>query len=202
LKTRTNDDIVGIMLHHTQDVEASSGESFNEDYNTTNKFFGSPYDIYINKNGSIDLTPRWIYANEKFQYLRNVHPIRILSYAKHFYAGIGETEAMRKDYVHIAVAGNFDSQAPLKIQLYSLLTVVRIFVRGLQIDPRVHLYYHGDQAVTSCPGFLFPEKAYIIEQTKDAFIPLIVTAPPTPPAEEIIEEVITYEVLVTAFLPS
>lgn len=165
------------MIHHTTDVEASSGTVINKDYNATANYFGSPYDIFINRDGTIDLTPRWIYATTKFQYLKNIPPIRILSHTKHFYAGVGETEDMRKDYVHIGVSGDFDSQAPPKIQLYSLSEVIKILVKGLQINPRTHLFYHGDQVVTSCPGFRFVSKSYLIGLTKDAFVAPLYTAP-------------------------
>ena len=175
MKTRLNSDITGIMIHHSKDVGTSSGESLNKDYNTTPNFFGSPYDIFINRDGTIDLTPRWIYADDRFQYLKNIPAVKILSHKIHFYAGIGETEEIRKDYVHIAVAGDFDSQEVPKVQLNTLVNVVRTLVKGLQIDPRVNLKYHGDKVFTSCPGFLFVEKSYLILHVKDAFIPLTVS---------------------------
>jgi len=164
------------MIHHTKDVETSAGDVLNKDYNTTVNFFGSPYDIYINRDGTVDLTPRWIYAANKFQYLRNVPVIRMLSHDTHFYAGIGETDDLRKDYVHIAVAGDFDSQKLPSVQLDTLVKVICTLVKGLQIDPRVNLKYHGDKVLTSCPGFLFVEKNYLIKRTRECFVPLTVNA--------------------------
>lgn len=168
MKVRNNSDITGIMIHHTKDGEFSKGDDVNVDYKADG-YFGAPYDIFINKDGKVDLTPRWIFATSSDQYLKDVAPIRVLDYDKHYYAAIGETDSLRKELVHIAISGDFDSFELKSIQLSSLFEVLKVLVKGLDINPRNKLFFHREESLTTCPGRKFPIKESIINAIKSYY---------------------------------
>lgn len=166
---RTNDDIKSIVIHHTQDVTRTKGERLNVDYAATPNYFGVPYDIIINKDGTVDLAPRWILAVDKGQYMKDVSLHKIFKYKQHYVSAIGETDDIRKEAIHIGVTGDFDSQKVTKAQLYKLVEVLKTIISTLNINPKTHLFYHSNLTSTSCPGFYFPQLPYLINLVKDSF---------------------------------
>jgi hypothetical protein len=69
---RRNADINKIVVHHTGTNLNSTGADHNKDHRVAEEF-GSPFDILINEDGKIDLSPQWIYAADSAQYKENVH---------------------------------------------------------------------------------------------------------------------------------
>lgn len=199
-KIREDSDITGIMIHHTKDPEFNKGTVVNNDYKSDG-YFGSPYDIFINKDGRIDLTPRWIFATSADQYESDVAPITILDYKRHYNAAVGETEEMRKKMIHIGVSGDFDSYSLPPAQLNALLEVLKVVVKGLNIDPRKNLYFHREESLTTCPGKNFPTKESLIKVVKSYYpqedlgdppYPYPVTIEPAPPGTVYSEEATLY----------
>jgi len=155
--------INGIMIHHTQDINAVKGEVANIDYNSDG-YRGSPYDVIINKDGSTDLSPRWTSSNASGPYLSDVGTVDITKYKEHYKSAFGNTEEERVDIMHIAVAGDFDATAPSAVQIHALVIKVASIAGSWRIDPRSQLFFHSDKDSVSCPGRNFPSKQSIIEQ--------------------------------------
>ncbi len=154
---RTNKDIKKIVLHHSRHDDARAGNTINDGY-ISSGYFGLPYDILINRDGTVDLPTRWIFGSNASQYLKNVSIPSITNYDKHYLGGMGETYELNKNAIHIVLSGNFDITKPSAMQFGSLIKVLNQLFWFYQLDPRIDFYYHSDVARTSCPGtFILPK---------------------------------------------
>jgi len=158
---RQNSDIKSIVLHHSTHSDAQAGSKLNQGYMGVG-YFGLPYDILINLDGTIDLPVRWTFASNAAQYLKNVAVNSIIKYKKHYLGGMGETYYWNKHAIHIVLAGNFDVSKPALAQRVSLVTVLNLLCWHFQINPKQNLYYHNEIARTSCPGTFMLSKTQLI----------------------------------------
>jgi hypothetical protein len=170
---RKNTDIIKIVIHHTEDPFADSGKNLNKEFSLSNKF-GSPYDIHINRDGSVDLSPQWIYAIKSNQYLENISVFRISKYFFHHPAIIGDTQDLKFSAVHIAVIGDFNNFFPTQHQLNSTIAVLSRLSKDYLIDLNKNLIYHNEVAVVSCPGTNFISKTDLIKACDITLVPDLV----------------------------
>jgi hypothetical protein len=167
---RKNTDITQIVIHHTQDPSVSAGINLNKEY-VQSGAFGSPFDIHINGNGSIDLTPQWFYAVQSSQYLQNVSLFSISQYPLHYPAAIGETFALQFNAIHIAVIGDFNKYFPTSQQINSLIVVLTKLSKAYLIDLNENLIYHNEVLTTPCPGVNFISKQNLIKASVVTLVP-------------------------------
>ncbi len=151
IPTRKNSDIKYIFLHHTESTENTTGKVINEGYNKDGQF-GAPYDIIINRDGKIDLTPRWIFATSNTQYLEDVSAFSIAKYTRHHFSSAAEEYIYNATAVHVALVGNFDRQVLGVYQTISLMNVITKLYTSYGINLNSGLIYHSDVTATSCPG--------------------------------------------------
>jgi len=152
LSIRKNSDIKNVIIHHTQS-SAVTGKTLNREA-VASLEFGTSYDILINRNGSIDLSPRWIFASLPTQYEEDVDVRTVTSYSYHHYSSASEDSDLNKNAVHIAIVGNFDYGEPSTFQVNTLASVLNRLITFLDID-RVNVQYHSDVTTISCPGGFF-----------------------------------------------
>jgi hypothetical protein len=160
-RIRYNKDIKYIVLHHSTHKTAISGVNINKNYIASGDF-GVPYDIIINTNGKIDLSPVWIYANKAEQYTEDIGAKDITKYFIHHLSTMGDTVEYNRRAIHIALIGDFDYIKPTLTQFLSLKSVLRQLSKKLCLDLRSALIYHRDILSTSCPGVFFPDRGELI----------------------------------------
>lgn len=148
---RLNQDLTKVVLHHTESYFDVLGVELNTQA-IRDQQFGLPYDIVINATGKIDVTARWIYAPNPALYVQALAPVRIMKYTTHHLSAAGDTDAINKEAIHIALAGNFSTQAPTAQQLSSLLLVLQAIKR---VIPAITVLFHSDISTTGCPGSKF-----------------------------------------------
>ena len=144
-------DLQYIIIHHTGNTISGlqeNSESIQEQQ------FGTQYDIIINPQGAVDLSPRWIFALQATQYLEDVGLKQLTSYSMHHLSTASETAKLNRQAIHIAMVGNFDAVAPHPMQISKLISVLQRLCKVYVIS--VHnILYHQSSASTSCPGNLF-----------------------------------------------
>jgi len=155
---RQNSCINKVIIHHTDTSNFVTGKQLNLDA-IANSMFGLVFDIIINVNGNIDLSPRWIYATQGSQYIQNV-PLRgiINNYPKHYLSAAGDNTDTNLTTVHIAVIGNFNITEPSIHQLHKLVEVIAQISYELNLcihKGELKVLYHSDAFKVSCPGILF-----------------------------------------------
>jgi len=157
---RLNQDLTKVILHHTESASDILGLELNTQA-IRDQQFGLPYDIIINTTGTVDLTARWTYAPNPALYVQSVAPVRIMKYTTHHVSAAGDTDDINKTALHIALAGNFSTQAPTAQQLSSLLLVLLAIKR---VIPGITILFHSDISTTACPGSKFFSR-YIVGAT-------------------------------------
>lgn len=160
---RQNSDITHIVIHHTQDFRAISGKRHNNEYLMSGAF-GSPYDILIEQEGKIGISPQWLYALDGTHYKSDVSMKDIMPSKIHHYAQIGRNLKEKKNYTHVALIGDFDIKTPTAFQLNALLKVLEALCTQLKLCVRLCLLYQSELRFVSSPGILFPEKEKIIQE--------------------------------------
>ena len=158
---RFTNDINKIVVHHTGTSLISSGEEHNRDH-AMREEFGSPFDILINPDGKIDLSPQWIYAIESAQYEKDVHFSRLFISTSHHPARIGKTVEEKNKMVHIAVVGDFNIRGASPYQVNGVLKTLEFLCRGLQLCAKQSIYYYSEFYLDSSPGIYFPAKEFLI----------------------------------------
>ena len=151
-QVRLNIDLQYIVIHHTQDT--SLGKDLNTAAAIDNQF-GLDYDILINPEGTVDVTPRWIFALQASQYTEDIAIRKITSYSMHHLSAASERADLNRNAVHVAVVGNFDLDSLSPIQLSKLVLVLARLCKAYRIDVE-NIQYHSDSTYTSCPGINFP----------------------------------------------
>jgi len=152
---RLNKDIKYIIIHHT--VLANTGMEINKEFNK-NGLFGVPYDVVINFNGSVDLSPRWTHNSNSNIYIMNVRIKDIFKkYVIHYLAGLDINDYNEKGF-HIAIVGNFDVSKPSILQYDSLKTLLEEAALKLGISLNTSLLYYSEIFNTTSPGNLFINK--------------------------------------------
>jgi len=160
---RLNLDIRKIVVHHTGTNSNTTGEEHNKDHMLAEEF-GSPFDILINTDGKIDLSPQWIYAADATQYQKDTHFTRVIASESHYLAAIGKTLEQKKNMVHIAAVGNFDTRYPSPYQINGLLKTIEFLCRGLRLCVKRSLFYYSEFYLTPSPGIHFPSKENLIAE--------------------------------------
>ena len=154
---RQNRDLKYVIIHHTGQYATMSGLDINKIFNK-NGFFGVPYDIIINQNGNIDLSPRWIHGLTSDQYELNIRiPNIIQKYKIHHYAGL-DLLKYNQEGIHIALVGNFDINNPTPLQYTALSNVLKEISLRLDLDMVTALLYYSEIFSTTSPGSLFFNK--------------------------------------------
>jgi hypothetical protein len=159
--SRLTTDINKIIIHHTGTTLKSTGEAHNKDHALLEEF-GSPFDILVNDNGKIDLSPQWIYAIDSMQYVKDVHFNRIIQTTSHHLAKIGKTLEEKQNMVHVAVVGDFNNRKPSPFQVNGLLSVIEQLCKSLGLCVKHSLFYYSELYLNSSPGIYFPSKASLI----------------------------------------
>lgn len=159
---RLTTDINKIVVHHTGTNLKNSGEQHNKDHALAREF-GSPFDILVNSNGKIDLSPQWIYAIESMQYTKDVHFSRIIPTTSHHLAKVGKTLEEKKNMVHVAVMGDFNFKKPSPFQVNGLLSVLESLCKSLGLCVKQSIFYYSEFYLASSPGIYFPTKASLIQ---------------------------------------
>lgn len=165
MSIRTNNTINKIILHHTGDTHIVTGEGHNKDALTIYNY-GSPYDILINKDGSIDLSAQWIYASVGTQYIKNVTFNKTVVSELHHLSQLNPALIEQTQYLHIALIGNFDEDNPTYIQIAILLKLLGYLCKYFKICPVNSLYYYNEFHITSSPGIFFPEKETLLKELR------------------------------------
>lgn len=157
MQIRRNSNIEKIVIHHTGHSELLTGKEVNRQFTNANSF-GAPYDILVNFNGNIDLTPRWTFSNN----IVEDSPVsKIFKYINHYHAGVGNKDYRLKGF-HVACIGNFDIIEPSPYQFNSLLKIVTAFGCYFQLSLYTSLEYFEEIENTSSPGVLFFNKKYFL----------------------------------------
>jgi hypothetical protein len=154
---RKNKDLKYVVIHHTEQYDDITGIDLNTIYNREG-FFGVPYDIIINQNGNIDLSPRWVHGLTADSYVLNTRIQNIVNrYKIHHYAGLDLLEYNQKG-IHIGIIGNFNVKLPSPLQYKSLLKVLNEISFRLKLPLNTALLYYSEIFTTSSPGILFFNK--------------------------------------------
>ena len=169
-EVRLNTDIKWIVIHHTTNIDGRNGTDVNSNYKNSG-YFGIPYDIIINMDGTVDLAPRWTYSSNAADIIKNAKITDISGYPRHYLSGIGETYDYNKYAVHVALTGNFDITVPLSAQINTLIKVLNQLIFAYKIDPRMYLYYHSTITNTSCPGINMISRASLLSMLTIQIIP-------------------------------
>jgi len=149
---RRNSDLKFVMIHHSEHFEPIRGKDINAAL-VQEGFFGVPFDIIINIDGKIDLSPRWVRAANPTQYVENAPLYSVFTYPLHDISDACPNQQMNYQALHILVLGNFDTNLPSIAQintLEKLMTLVRNNVPSI-----TDVLFHGDVVGISCPGALF-----------------------------------------------
>jgi hypothetical protein len=170
---RRDTDIKWIVIHNTTNADSRSGSNINSNYQQSG-YFGNPYDVTVNIDGSIDLSPVWTYQSNAAVVYSNAKIVDITRYPLHYMSGIGENYDYSRYAIHIALSGNFNINRPLSSQVNTLVNVLNQVVNFYQIDPRMYLYYHSDFVNTSCPGIQMIPKSQLIAALTYTAIPTFV----------------------------
>ena len=143
-QVRLNTDLQYIVVHHTQGM--SLGEDLNNAALGDNQF-GLDYDIIVNPEGTVDMTPRWIFALQASQYIKDIDVRKITQYPMHHFSAASERTDLNRNAVHVAVVGNFDIDFLLPSQLSKLVLVLARLcdVYGIGVD---NIQYHSDSTYT------------------------------------------------------
>ena len=154
---RQNRDIKYVIIHHTGQYSIMKGLDINKAFNKKG-YFGVPYDIIINQNGNIDLSPRWIHGLTSDQYELNIRiPNIIQKYKIHHYAGL-DLLKYNQEGIHVAVVGNFDINPPTPLQYTSLSNILKEISLRLNLSMNTALLYYSEIFSTTSPGCLFFNK--------------------------------------------
>ncbi len=164
-QVRLNSDLKYIVIHHTADI--NRGKDLNEAA-IMDEQFGLDYDIIINPEGTIDLTPRWTFALHADQYTENVSIPKLITYSQHHLSAASERADLNKNAIHVAVVGDFDVSNLSHVQLFSLVYTLAKLCEVYSIDIE-NIQYHYDSSHTSCPGINFVS----LESLKKLVKPLI-----------------------------
>lgn len=164
-KTKTNTDLVKVVIHHTDNSIDVTGEDINSVYIRSSSF-GVPYDIMVNQSGSIDLPARWIFTGNAADYSKDVPANSIFTYYKHRISNIGNIE-YRIAALNIGVVGNFDIFKPTPYQFNSLALILKAYTKMSGISLVDALLFQSDISTESSPGSLFFSKADLITAVGD-----------------------------------
>ncbi|MCK9471492.1 MAG: N-acetylmuramoyl-L-alanine amidase [Bacilli bacterium] len=157
MQLRRNLDIEKIIIHHTGHGETLTGREVNNQFVKANSF-GAPYDVLVNFDGTIDLTPRWTFGNT----LIVDSPVsKIFKYQNHYHAGIGNKNYRLKGF-HVACIGNFDIIEPSPYQFNTLIKILIEFACYFHFSLYTSLEYYEEIENTSSPGVLFFPKKYFL----------------------------------------
>ena len=155
---RINQDFKYVMFHHSEHFNPGvRGVDINAGF-VQEGLFGVPQDIIVNVDGKIDLSPRWIRAENANHFEQNVPLYQVFKYPIHDISDSCENQNMNYVAIHLLVVGNFDQGSPTVAQL-SMLNSLLILVQQ-QVPTVIDVVFHGDIVSTSCPGVLFPPKQY------------------------------------------
>jgi len=160
---RTNSDIKNIVVYHTENINFLEGKNYNKEFSVYDRF-GVPYDIIINVDGKVDLSPQWIYALEYTQYKKNVSYTNIIPTTLHHYAQVGKTLEEKREMCHVAIMGDFNQSLPSPFQISSLIKVLEVLCRSFNLCPINSILYYSELYVVTSPGILFPDKQKIIDE--------------------------------------
>jgi N-acetylmuramoyl-L-alanine amidase len=150
-QVRLNIDLKYIIIHHTNDM--SLGKDLNEAAIGDSQF-GADYDILINPEGTVDMSPRWIFALQASQYIEDIDIRKITKYSMHHLSAASERADLNREAVHVALVGNFDIASISHVQLSKLVLVLKQLCKVYSIDEQ-NIQYHSDSTYTSCPGNKF-----------------------------------------------
>ncbi len=157
MQLRRNTDIEKIVIHHTGHSETLTGKEVNNQFIKANSF-GAPYDVLVNFNGKVDLTPRWVFGNNLVE---DSSISKIFTYKNHYHAGVGNKDYRVKGF-HVACIGNFDIVEPSPYQFNTLIKILREFACYFQLSLYTSLEYYEEITNTSSPGVLFFPKKYFL----------------------------------------
>lgn len=170
---RLNKDIKYVVIHSTGLISSITGSKFNDVYNRGG-YFGMPQDIFINPDGGVDLSPRWINAQSPAQFQFNVRlKDIILKYTYHHPSGT-QVNSYNKNSIHICVGGNFDRSAPTMFQKQKLLEVLGEISLRLSLDMNTALLYFSDIFETTSPGaYFFNKTELFINKSRVIELPVV-----------------------------
>lgn len=153
---RLNTDLHYVMLHHSEHFIPIYGLQINNVF-IQNGFFGIPYDIIINADGTMDISPRWSRAARPTQYQTDVTLSQIFSYNKHDIGDVCSQDNMNYQALHVLVIGDFDKNYPTLAQKNTLTKLIQMISK--KIPTINNVIYHSDLVNVSCPGINFPKKS-------------------------------------------
>lgn len=170
---RKNSDIKYVILHHSKYQASVTGEIFNSTCNR-NSYFGMPYDIFINYDGTVDLSPRWINAQAGTQLVLNTRIKDIITkYKYHHNSGV-KASTYSNSSVHICLAGDIDQVRPSRVQKHALIEVLNEISLRLSLDMATSLLFFSEVTDTTSPGTLFFNKTeLLINKSKVIELPTI-----------------------------
>jgi len=151
---RKNSDLKFVMLHHSEHFQPVSGKDINAAL-VQEGLFGIPFDIIVNVNGRIDLSPRWIRAANPTQYIENAPLYSVFKYTLHDIADACSNQQMNYQALHIVLLGNFDINLPSIAQINTLEKLIAL-VRD-NVPSITDILLHSDVVSVSCPGILFQD---------------------------------------------
>lgn len=146
-----------IVIHHTETDLSTSLDDINQQA-ILDQYFGAPYDIIIDKNGKIAITPQWINASTSNQIIKGASINDILKYTLHQPCQDMEVASLIMTSINIAVIGDFNRISPLPIQGAILQQILTALQGKYDISG---VYYHRDVSATSCPGNNFFSKNFL-----------------------------------------
>lgn len=144
----------GVIIHHTEDLLSKTGKDLNLCWIQMG-VFGAPYDIIINVDGTVDLTPLWIYAQSASQYKENIDVNSLFNYKYHYLSKAGVTDWQNKYVIHVAFIGNFNVQTPSWAQLRAGQKVLQKIKKKLE---NIEIKYCDESISRVCPGKNFFKK--------------------------------------------
>lgn len=155
---RYTSEIRQIIIHHTQHLLSITGKAINK-FSVAGLEFGTIYDILIDEEGGVGLSPRWLYALRGSHFKENVKREDIFQTELHHLGAAGDTYFQNKYGLHIGVVGDFNIKQPSIMQLIVLQELLGFFREEL---PLATVYYHQELSNTPCPGVYFFKKGALI----------------------------------------
>ncbi len=146
-----------IVIHHTETDLSTSLDDVNQQA-INDQYFGAPYDIIIDQNGKMAITPQWINASTSNQIIKGASINDILKYTLHQPCQDMEVASLIMTSINIAVIGNFNRVKPLPVQGAVLQQILTALQGKYDISG---VYYHRDISATSCPGNNFFSKKFL-----------------------------------------
>jgi hypothetical protein len=157
---RKNSDIKYVIIYHTGHVSPVSAEIVNNEHLQIGDF-GAPYDIIIDKYGTMSLTPRWVRSQKSNLLETNISASNIFKYKEHFYSDVTPSY-YQGNSLNIAVIGNFDIERPNSLIFSALISILGEVIYTLDLSLQTSVLYYSEVVNNTSPGVFFFDKYYLI----------------------------------------